>query len=164
LEVISNSNEKSGDEIELTDTDSKSAELQSTKNELPEQEKVLIQPSNTGEIQIEEADIMAEQDQQIQESDVKPTEPDQATDEVSTADNSEVNATVSASVEENEEVPVAKEEGMTLQGEDVADEMPKEEVEKIEAVDEKHTEEEVIHYLLSLRTKESILLDSTRIK
>jgi hypothetical protein len=146
LELISN--EKSGDKTKLTDTDLKSAELQSAKNELLEQEQALIQTSNTRELQIDQAEIMAEQDELAQEYAVKRTELDHETDEVSTVDISEVNATVSASVKETEEVSVAKVEGV-VQEEEVAGEMPMVEIEKIEATDEKHTEEEVNLYPLS---------------
>jgi hypothetical protein len=160
LELISN--EKSGDKTEFTDTVSKSAEMQRTTNKLSVQEQVLIQPSNTRELQIDQTEIIAEQDQPTQESSVKPTELDHVTDEVSAVDISVVNATVSASVEEIEEVSFAKEEGVLLQEEEIAGEMPKVELEKIEAEDEKHTEEEVKHYLHCLRIKETILLGSTR--
>jgi hypothetical protein len=102
------------------------------------------------ELQIDQAQIMAELDELAQEYAVKPTELDHATDEVSTVDISEVNATVSASVEETEEVSVAKVEGV-VQEEEVAGEMPIVEIEKIEATDEKHTEEEVNLYILCLR-------------
>jgi hypothetical protein len=169
------------DEFKNTDIDAKSAELENVADEplaqkdistetsnarevqieLSEQEQVLIQPSNARELQINQAEIIAEQDQPTQESAVKPAELDLATNEVSTVHISEVNATVSAGVKEIEEVSIAKEEGVVLQEEEVAGEMPKEEVEKIAAAHEKHTEEEVNHYLLSLRNKETLLLGST---
>jgi hypothetical protein len=169
------------DERKNTDIDAKSAELENVADEplaqkdistetsnarevqieLSEQEQVLIEPSNARELQINQAEIIAEQDQPTQETAVKPAELDLATNEISTVHISEVNATVSAGVEEIEEVLIAKEDGVVLQEEEVAGEMPKEEVEKIEVAHEKHTEEEVNHYLLSLRNKETLLLGST---
>jgi hypothetical protein len=139
LDIVSN--EKSADKTELIDTDSKSAVLQSTTNEQPEQEQVLIEPRNTRELQIDQAEIIAEHDQPTQESALKPAELEHATDEVYAVDISEVIATGSSSVEEIEEVLVVKEE--------VAREMPKEEIEEIEEANEKHTEEEVNYYLHS---------------
>jgi hypothetical protein len=131
--------------------------LQSAKNELLEQEQALIQTSNTRELQIDQAEIMAERDELAQEYSVKPTELDHETDDISTADISEVNATVSASVEETQEVSVAKVECVVLQDEEVAGEMPMVEVENIEATDEKHTEEEVNLYLLSQEQRNSLV-------
>jgi hypothetical protein len=161
LELISN--EKSGDKTKPIDTDSKSAELQSAKNQPLEQEQALIPTSNTRELQIDQAEIMAEQDELAQEYAEKPTELDHETDDISTADISEVNATVSASVEETQEVSVAKVECVVLQDEEVAGEMPMVEIEKIEATDGKHTEEEVNLYLLCLRKNKALLFGSARI-
>jgi hypothetical protein len=134
----------------LVASDEKSAELENTTGELTEQKEISIEPNNIRELQIDE--IIAEQDQPSQELDAKPTEPDQAVVDVSAVEYSEFNATVSASVEEIDEVSVAEDKGVILQEEDVAVKMPKEQVEEIElATDVKHTEEEVNFYLFNFK-------------
>jgi hypothetical protein len=134
----------------LVASDEKSAELENTTGELTEQKEISIEPNNIRELQIDE--IIAEQDQPSQELDAKPTEPDQAAVDVSAVEYSEFNATVSASVEEIDEVSVAEDKGVILQEEDVAVKMSKEKVEEIElATDEKHIEEEVNFYLFNFK-------------
>jgi hypothetical protein len=149
LEVASA--ETFGDEIKNTDIDVKSTELENAAGEPSEQTYISIKPSNVRELQIDHIKIIAEQDQANQESYVKPTDQDQATDEISAVGNSDDNTTVSESVEENGEESVAKEESVILQEKDVAVNMPEEELEKIEATNEKQTEE-ANFFLLTLQT------------
>lgn len=139
------SDEKFGDESKSVDTDSKSVELESAANELTELKESSIEHSNAREVQIDQLSL---------ESDVKPTEPDRATDEVSAQQNSEVDATLSASEEQIEEASVAQEESVILQEEDLK--MPKEGAEMIKAAaNERHIEEEVNLYLLISKTKKN---------
>jgi hypothetical protein len=153
-EVELNQNETVAHKTEnlLVASDEKPAELENTTGELTEQKEISIEPNNVRELQIDE--IIAEQDQPSQESDANPTEPEQAAVEVSAIEYSEFNATVSASVQEIDEVSVAEDKCVILEEEDVALEMPKQKVEEIEAAVEKHIEEEVNFYLFNFkRTK-----------
>jgi hypothetical protein len=151
LEVAST--ETFGDEIESTDIDVKSTELENAAGEPSEHTYISIKPSNARELQFDQIEIIAEQDQASQESYVKPTDQDQATDEISMVGNSDDNTTVvSESVEKNGEESVAKEESVILQEENIAVKMPEEELEKIEATNEKRTEEEANFFILTLQT------------
>jgi hypothetical protein len=150
LEVAST--ETFGDEIESTDIDVKSTELENAAGEPSEHTYISIKPSNARELQFDQIEIIAEQDQASQESYV-PTDQDQATDEISMVGNSDDNTTVvSESVEKNGEESVAKEESVILQEENIAVKMPEEELEKIEATNEKRTEEEANFFILTLQT------------
>jgi hypothetical protein len=139
-----------GDEIRNTDIDVKSTELENAAGEPSELTYISIKPSNVRELQIDQIKIIAEQDQASQESYVKPTDQDQAADEISAVGNSDDNTTVSESIEKNGEESVAK--SVILQEEDVAVKMPEEELQKIEATYEKRTEEEANFFLLTLQT------------
>jgi hypothetical protein len=136
------------DERKNTDIDVKSSELENVADEPSEQKDLSIEPSNATELHIDQIKSIAEQDQESQESDAKPTDQDQAKDDISAMESSDVNTTVSASVEKNGEESVAKEENVILHEESVAVEMSEEEAEKMEAENEKHTEEEASFYLL----------------
>jgi hypothetical protein len=142
LEVASS--ETFDDERKTTDIDAKSDELENATDESSEQKEISIDPSNARELQTDQIKIIAEQDQASEESDVKPTDQGRATDEISMVENSDVNTTVSTSVEEIGEESVAKEESVILQEDNVAVEMPEE-----EAANEKHAEE-VNLYLVTL--------------
>jgi hypothetical protein len=139
-----------GDEIRNTDIDVKSTELENAAGEPSELTYISIKPSNVRELQIDQIKIIAEQDQASQESYVKPTDQDQEADEISAVGNSDDNTTVSESIEKNGEESVAK--SVILQEEDVAVKMPEEELQKIEATNEKRTEEEPNFFLLTLQT------------
>jgi hypothetical protein len=130
------------DESKNTEINGKSVELENAADEPSEQNDISIKPSNARELQIDQIKIIAERDQVSQESDVKPTDQFQATGEISTVENSDVNTTVSASVEKNGEESVAKGESMILHEKNVAVELPEDEAEMIEATNEKHIEEE----------------------
>lgn len=77
-----------------------------------------------------------QQDQQSQESEAKPTDANQATDDILVLEGSEANTTFISSIEEVDERAFTKEDGATTQEENIVVETPKEEAEVAEKIEE----------------------------